>query len=63
MKAFSFSQKASRQAYTLEAYKFFADYHGFAVFAGPALSYEQLEVTETNKQLPDKGFLMVLNPD
>ena len=62
LKAFSFSQKASRQAYTLEAYKFFADYHGFAVFAGPALSYEQLEVTETNKQLPDKGFFNGFKP-
>lgn len=62
LKAFSFSQKASRQAYTLEAYKFFADYHGFAVFAGPALSYEQLKVTETNKQLSDKGVFEGFKP-
>ena len=42
--AFGLTQTAKRQAYTLEAYKFIADYHGFAPFIGPTLSYENLSV-------------------
>lgn len=48
--AYDFSQTAKRKALTFEAFKFFADYNGFAVFAGPALSYEWLNVTETSQQ-------------
>ncbi len=46
---YDFSQTAKRKALTLEAYKFFADYHGFAAFIGAAASYEWLNVTETNQ--------------
>jgi len=48
--AYDFSQTAKRKALTFEAFKFIVDYNGFAVFAGPALSYEWLNVTETNQQ-------------
>src|SRR5690606_10606756 len=46
LSAYDFSQNYHRRALTLEAYKFFADYHGFAPFVGPALSYETLTVNE-----------------
>jgi hypothetical protein len=39
-------QTFSRQALTLESYKFIFDYHGFVPFVGPALSYEWLGVQE-----------------
>lgn len=48
--AYGFNQQIKRKALTLEAYKFFADYYGFAVFAGLAVSYEWLYVNETDKQ-------------
>lgn len=41
---FGYWQEAKRRALTLEAYKFFGDYHGFAPFAGPALSNEWLSL-------------------
>jgi hypothetical protein len=41
--AFGYLQKSSRRAITLEAFKFLSDYHGFAFFAGPAVSYEMLK--------------------
>ena len=46
LEAYGYRQKLSRRALTAEAYKFFADYHGFAPFAGAALSGEWLEVRE-----------------
>ncbi|MCC6461162.1 MAG: hypothetical protein IT260_11865 [Saprospiraceae bacterium] len=46
--AYGYSQKVQRRALSFEAIKFLADYHGFAVFAGPVLSYEQLRVTDTD---------------
>jgi hypothetical protein len=45
--AFGLEQTAGRNAYTLEAYKFLFDYHGFAPFIGPTISYDDLFVTET----------------
>ncbi|HCS21545.1 MAG TPA: hypothetical protein DIW47_13460 [Bacteroidetes bacterium] len=50
--AYSFSQRGSRQALSLEAFKFFVDYHGFAAFAGFAVSYERLHISETDGQQP-----------
>jgi hypothetical protein len=47
LKAYDFKQTVSRKAFTLEAYKFIGDYHGFAPFIGPAISYEQLSVDQT----------------
>lgn len=52
--AYGFDQNYRRRSLALEAYKFFADYHGFAPFAGPALSYETLEVNEKDLTLPWK---------
>ena len=46
--AFGHSQTLNRLSIALEGYKFFADYHGFAPFIGPALSYERLKVKETD---------------
>lgn len=46
IKAYNYYQKVQRKALTLEVYKFIADYHGFAAFAGPAISYESLKITE-----------------
>jgi len=46
IKAYEYAQKVNRKAFTMEAFKFIADYNGFAVFAGPAFSYERLTLTE-----------------
>lgn len=46
LNAYNFHQKFNRKALTLEGYKFFADYHGFAPFIGPAISYDWLQVSE-----------------
>lgn len=46
LQAYNFAQNANRKALTFEIMKFLADYHGFAVFAGPAISYERLSVNE-----------------
>jgi hypothetical protein len=49
LSAYGFIQKSSRKALTAEVYKFLTDYHGFSLFAGPALSYEVLNTTLTEK--------------
>jgi hypothetical protein len=46
IQAFEFSQTAQRKALTFEAFKFITDYHGFALFAGPAISYEHLKIIQ-----------------
>ncbi len=46
LSAYGFHQKLRRTALTLESYRFMGDYHGFAPFIGPALSYEFLKVSE-----------------
>jgi len=46
--AYGYLQEVNRKALTFEVYKFFADYNGFAVFAGPAISQEWLKVKENN---------------
>lgn len=48
--AYGFFQHAKRNALTAETFKFINDYHGFAFFIGPALSYEWLTVVEFNHQ-------------
>ncbi len=42
--AYGYEHEATRQAMTLEAFKFLFDYHGFVPYVGPHLSYEQLSV-------------------
>jgi hypothetical protein len=56
VEAFDFKQVVNRKALTLEVFKFFVDYHGFAAFAGPAISKERLRVRE---QLQAKGVEFV----
>jgi hypothetical protein len=46
--AYDYSQTASRKSLAFEALKFVSDYHGFAAFIGPVVSYEWLEVKEIN---------------
>lgn len=49
LKAYGYSQSSKRNAYTLEVYKFIGDYHGFAPFIGPAISYEKIKVNDINQ--------------
>lgn len=43
---YDFFQQAKRKAFSFEAYKFFADYNGFAAFAGVVISYEKLYIRD-----------------
>lgn len=49
--AFDYSQSLKRKSLALESYIFFADYHGFAPFAGLAAGYEWLNVSEKSNGL------------
>lgn len=40
-------QTISRVSHGIEVFKFLADYHGFVPFAGPIVSYEQLQIDES----------------
>lgn len=52
LEAYEMKHSVQRTAFTLETFKFICDYHGFAAFVGPALSYDQLEVNDhSDKQL------------
>jgi len=48
IEAYNFSQKVMRKALTFEICKFVCDYKGFDPYIGPAVSYEWLNVIETN---------------
>jgi hypothetical protein len=50
IKAYDFRQIAKRKSLSFETFKFISDYHGFAVFVGPVLSYEWLIIDEVNHQ-------------
>ncbi len=60
--AFGASQLAKRRAITLEIYKFFADYHGFCPFIGPAISYEHLVVKESEGAVSENGSFRGFKP-
>lgn len=47
LKAYGHKQVAKRTSYTLEAYKFLFDYHGFVPFVGPSVNYEVLQLSNT----------------
>jgi hypothetical protein len=47
--AYDFSQVVMRKALTFEICKFIFDYNGFDPYIGPAVSYEWLNVSETNQ--------------
>jgi hypothetical protein len=49
LKAYDFTQLAKRRALTFETYKFICDFNGFDAFLGPAVSYEWLSVSETDR--------------
>lgn len=55
--AFGQSQNAKRQSTTLEMFKFFSDYHGFAPFIGPSISMERLSLSESNQSEKYKATL------
>jgi len=46
--AFGFEQKISRKSINFESYKFFGDYHGFVPYLGLGLSYEHIEISESD---------------
>ncbi len=48
IEAYDFSQEVKRKALTFEIIKFVFDYYGFDPYIGPAVSYEWLNVIETN---------------
>jgi hypothetical protein len=50
--AYDFEQQVGRRAFTLEAYKFLFDYHGFVPFMGPSLSWDRWTLTETDTDEP-----------
>ncbi|MEM8908266.1 MAG: putative sulfate exporter family transporter [Bacteroidota bacterium] len=45
-------QEVSRHSIALEVAKYVGDYHGFAPFVGPVLSYERLGFKETFNRIP-----------
>ncbi len=46
--AFDFKQLIKRKSLVLEGFKFLGDYHGFAPFIGGGLSYENLQLLESD---------------
>lgn len=48
LSAYGYTQAASRLSVAVESYMFFGDYHGFSPFIGPALSYEKLQVSQSD---------------
>lgn len=72
--AYDYQQQVKRRAFTLEAYKFLGDYHGFVPFAGPAISYDRWSLAEAdgntlvnsqadNHVLPGLTFGWDIRPD
>ncbi|MEL6653124.1 MAG: hypothetical protein AAFQ87_20160, partial [Bacteroidota bacterium] len=49
IRSYGVEQRLGRQAYTLEAYKFLFDYHGFVPYIGPNISFERLSALETDR--------------
>lgn len=46
LSAYGYLQTAKRQSLCLEAFKFISDFHGFAAYIGPTISYEWLSLRE-----------------
>lgn len=51
LNAFDVQQSVLRRSLSLEAYKFFLDYHGFVPFAGAIVSYEYMRFHEFENHL------------
>ncbi|MEL7532983.1 MAG: hypothetical protein AAFN10_16825, partial [Bacteroidota bacterium] len=47
--SYGITQRLNRQAFTLEAFKYLFDYHGFVPYIGPSISFEQLSGLETDR--------------
>lgn len=61
--AYDYSQSLRRSSLALESYVFFADYHGFAPFAGLAAGYEWLNVSEkSNGEEVNSGQFRGIKP-
>lgn len=48
--AYDFEQAVRRRAFTLEAYKFLFDFHGFVPFVGPSVSFDRWGLRETDRE-------------
>ncbi|NOG56557.1 MAG: hypothetical protein HND54_02355 [Bacteroidetes bacterium] len=44
--AFDYTYKLNKQSFALDAFKFIGDYHGFAPFIGPYVSFDRYHLTE-----------------
>ncbi|MEM6348217.1 MAG: hypothetical protein AAF927_30325 [Bacteroidota bacterium] len=49
IRGYGVEQSMRRQAFTLEAFKFLGDYHGFVPYIGPTISYEMLGGLELDR--------------
>ncbi len=47
--AYGYQQRIARRAFTLEAYKFLFDYHGFVPFIGPFISWDRWSLRESDQ--------------
>lgn len=54
--AYGYTQTAKRTSLVFEAYKYLFDYHGFALFAGPAVGYEWLNVNDNSTTSTNQGI-------
>lgn len=61
-KAFGTEQRSIRKAFSIEGFKFLADYHGFAAFAGPVISYDNLILNENMSGQTESTNIWRLNP-
>ena len=50
--AYGFTQRVIRNSFTLEAYKFLFDYHGFAPFLGVGIGNDFVRLTERDRDEP-----------
>jgi hypothetical protein len=51
--AYDYKQDVRRSSLTFEMYKFLTDFHGFAIFLGPSINYENLKVQEKLPNQPE----------
>ncbi len=49
IRGYGVEQSMRRQAFTVEAFKYLGDYHGFVPYIGPTLSYEMLSGLENDR--------------
>jgi outer membrane protein W len=54
--AYGYSDQVKRKSLTLEAFKFVGDFHGFSPFVGANINYENLSVTEKDREAAPKAY-------